>query len=205
MLKHTLSQINSPSSCMASDVVKKIDVLLAIRWVMQAWEAVKEETVVNCFKHCGVQPTTEDFSEDPFSDLDQHDEELDELVKQLDPDMPLTTTEYVAADEDVATCATFENSANWRQELWAMVVSDCPCSKIPANVEDEEEEESDEELLTDKITTYNQAIRCGNDMLVFLMRKGEEQLSESMLKIIQHLQNDKLHQCRQTSILDYTL
>ena len=129
------------------------------------------ETVVNCFKHCGFQPTT---TEDPFVDLDQHDEELEELVQQLGPDMPLTTTEYVAADEDVATCATFENSANWRQELRGMVVSDGIGSKMPAIVEDEEEEESDEELPADTITTYDEAIRCGNDLLAFLTRENSQ-------------------------------
>ena len=84
--------------------------------ILDSWEAVKEETVVNCFKHCGVQSTTEDSTENPFADLDRKVEELEELVKQLDPDMPLTTTEYIAVDEDVATCATFKNSANWRQD-----------------------------------------------------------------------------------------
>ena len=77
---------------------KKNDVFLAIRWFKQGWEAVKVETVVNCFKHCGVQPTTEETTEDPFADLYQQDEELEELVQQLGPDIPLTTTEYVAAD-----------------------------------------------------------------------------------------------------------
>ena len=115
--------------------------------------------VVNCFKHCGFQPTTEETTEDPFADLDQQDEELEELVQQLGPDMPLTTTEYVAADEDVATCATFENSANWRQELRDMVVSDGIGSKMPAIVEEKKEEESDEELPADTITTYDEAIR----------------------------------------------
>ena len=67
MLKHTLAQIGS-ASLTATDVVKKIDILLAIRWVKQAWEAVKVETVVNCFKHCGVQLTTEETTEDPFAD-----------------------------------------------------------------------------------------------------------------------------------------
>ena len=85
---------------------------------------------MNCFKHCGVQPITEETTEDPFADLDQQDEELEELVQQLGLDMPLTTTEHVAADEDVATCATFENSANWRQELRDMVVLVPKCQPL---------------------------------------------------------------------------
>ena len=58
---------------------------------------------------------------------------------------------------------------------------------------------SDEELPADEITTHNETICCDNHTLTFLTRKGEEQLLESMIKIIQHLQNDKLHQCRQNN------
>ena len=72
-----------------------------------------------------------------------------------------------------------------------MVVSDGLCSKMPAIVEDEDEE-GDEGLPADVITTFDEAIHCGNDVLAFLTMKGEEQLSESMFKRIQHLHNDKL-------------
>ena len=38
----------------ASDVTKCVDVLQAIRWVAQAWKAVKEETISKCFWKAGV-------------------------------------------------------------------------------------------------------------------------------------------------------
>ena len=97
--------------------------------------------------------------------------------------MPLTIRKYVTADEDVATCVTFENSENWRQELRDMVVSDSIYSKMPAIIEDDEGEESDEEHPADAFTNYDQAIHCGNDMLTFLTKKGDEELSNSMLRI----------------------
>ena len=125
MLRHTLAQING-TLLTASEVIKKID-LLAIRWIKQAWEAVKVETIVNCFRHCGVQLSLEETAGNPFADLEQVEGDVEELVQQIDSDMPLTTSEYVGADEDVSTCATFENSENWRQELRDMVVSNSPC------------------------------------------------------------------------------
>ena len=75
---------------------------------------------------------------------------------------------------------------------------------MPAIAEDQEEE-SDDEPPVYAIITYDEAIKSSNDIMTFLTRKGEEQLSDSMLKIIQHLENKKIHQSRQTSILDYTL
>ena len=143
---------------------------------------------MNCFRHCGVQLSLEETAGNPFADLEQVEGDVEELVQQIDSDMPLTTSEYVGADEDVSTCATFENSENWRQELRDMVVSNSPCSKMPAIAEDQEEE-SDDEPPVDAIITYDEAIKSSNDIMTFLTRKGEEQLSDSMFKIIQHLEN----------------
>ena len=107
MLRHTLSQIDG-TLLTASEVIKKIDLLLAILWVKHVWEAVKVDTIVNCFKHCGVQLSVGDTADNPFADLEQVEGDLEELLQQIDSDMPLTTSEYVGADEDAATCATFE-------------------------------------------------------------------------------------------------
>ena len=74
-----------------------------------------------------------------------------------------------------------------------MVVSNSPCSKMPAIAEDQEEE-SDDEPPVDAIITYDEAIKSNNDIMTFLTRKGEEQLSDSMFKVIQHLENKKIHQ-----------
>ena len=47
--------------------------------------------------------------------------------------------------------------------MWDMVVSESLCSKIPAIVEDEDEE-GDEEFPADAITSFDEAIHCGNDI-----------------------------------------
>ena len=56
------------------------------------------DTIVNCFKHCGVQTRTDEVT-DPFVDLDEEsedeqkgdsgsqDEELQELVQQFEPEL----------------------------------------------------------------------------------------------------------------------
>ena len=69
IVKHTLSKI-SGSTLTATQIAKSIDILTAIRWVKQAWDAVIPDTVANCFKHCGVQPRPDETT-DPFADLDE--------------------------------------------------------------------------------------------------------------------------------------
>ena len=82
----------------ATQIAKSIDLLTAIRWVKQAWNAVSADTIINCFKYCGVQPCTDEVT-DPFADLDEksedeqegdsgsQDEELQELVQQFEPEL----------------------------------------------------------------------------------------------------------------------
>ena len=51
-LRHVLAKIDE-CSC-ASEVVKSINVLVAIRWVAMAWSKVQEETIQKCFRRAGV-------------------------------------------------------------------------------------------------------------------------------------------------------
>ena len=62
--------------------------------------------------------------------------------------------------------------------------------------EEEGEGESDEESPS-TITTFREAIDCGNNLLKFLTEKGEEVLSEDMFKIVQQLQVSQLEHSKQ--------
>ena len=109
-------------------------------------------------------------------------------------------------DDEVATCAAFEGSENWRQELREMVVSNGHQSKR-VDVEDKDggaDKESDEEPPESALTTYTEAIKLGNNMLTFFQSRGEEELADSMFTIIQKMQHAKLKHSQQISLLDYS-
>ena len=205
LVAHTLAQIDG-SSLTASEITKSVHILTAIQWMKQAWDAVKEETVVNCFRHCGMQAAVAKTTEDPFADLDENEAQLEDLIEQLHPYDCVTASEYAEADDEVATCAAFEGSENWRQELREMVVSNGHQSKR-IDVEDKDEDaddESDEEPPESALTTYTEAIKLGNNMLTFFQSRGEEELADSMFTIIQKMQHAKLKHSQQTSLLDYS-
>ncbi len=71
-----LSKIDQTTET-ASQLVQSVNVLQAIRWVAQAWDSVKEETVMKCFRKAGGTRTN--FSvvgrqfenEDPFADMEE--------------------------------------------------------------------------------------------------------------------------------------
>ena len=55
-LRYILSKIEECET--ASDVVKSVNILIAIRWVAQAWSKVKAETICKCFRKAGVLDAT---------------------------------------------------------------------------------------------------------------------------------------------------
>ena len=144
--KHALSKIDG-STPTATQITKSIDILTAIRWVKQAWDAVSTDTIVNC---CGVQPLTDEAT-DPFADLDEEsedeqegdersqNEELQELIQQFDPE--LNAHDYVNADEDLPTYVTYDNNENWREELRKEVLYGGYAKKQSVSESDSEEED----------------------------------------------------------------
>ena len=89
LLHFVLSKIDQTNDT-ASQIVKSVSVLTAIRWVAEAWDSVKEETIMKCFTKSGI--TGSSFSivsrayenEDPFDDVEDQ-EELHGLVDQISP------------------------------------------------------------------------------------------------------------------------
>ena len=123
-------------------------------------------------------------------------------MQQFDPE--LNASDYVDADEDLPTCDIYNYNENWRDELCEEVLSVGRTKKqAVSNSDPEEEGESDEESPS-TITTFREAIDCGNNLLKFPTEKGEELLSEDMFKIVQQLQVSQLEHSKQMSIRAFT-
>ena len=78
-------------------VIKSVSIRQAIRWVAQAWEAVKKETISKCFRKAGILDEnfaliSREYEEhDPFGELNSQptSDELENLIHQLN--MPAET------------------------------------------------------------------------------------------------------------------
>ena len=55
----------------SSEIIQEVDVLKAIFWIKAAWE-VSDETVINCFRKCGLRNKAQD---EDVQTLDQDQEE----------------------------------------------------------------------------------------------------------------------------------
>ena len=65
---------------------------------------------------------------------------------------------------------------NWRDELREQVMSGSPAKKQAVGEGESDEEDKSDEGLTSTITTFREAIDCGNNLLKFLAEKRKEQL-----------------------------
>ena len=63
----------------------KMDVLQAIRFIIQGWNEVTAETICNCWNHTGVLPDNEFLDDDNIyeSDTETDDQVLDEISKTI--------------------------------------------------------------------------------------------------------------------------
>ena len=81
-LKYVLSMIDECST--ATDVVKSVNILTAVRWVAKAWSMVQAETISKCCKKAGILDSSMDMvtcdEEDPFLAADEL--ALQDLMKQ---------------------------------------------------------------------------------------------------------------------------
>ena len=116
----------------------------------------------------------------------------------------MSGTEYINADEEIPTSATFEDDEYWREELRDIVISSkAPQTSHVDKEKSDEEESEDDNVSALSITSFNEAIRVANDLLLFLTEREEEKISEQMFDVVQLIEQAKLNQVQQKSILQY--
>ena len=106
-LRYILSKIEECTT--ASEVVQSVNILIAIRWVAQAWSKVKAETICKCFRKLDdtmnvVTRGVED--DDPFLEADASSLELQSLIDETmqGSEERCMLEEYVTGDSDLAVC-----------------------------------------------------------------------------------------------------
>ena len=125
VLQYVASQIDGTTA--ASDIIKYVNLLIAIRWMIAAWEEVKPEVVTKCFKHVGMCPEEPDGAreeeDDPFAGKELLD--LQELIAKVSQAPPGDLPCYAEVlDEDAPTHEPSVDSSdpNWRDNLCKEVI-----------------------------------------------------------------------------------
>ena len=117
LLKYVIAKIDE-CEC-ATEVIKSVNILVAIRWVAQAWAKVKKETIMKCFRKASVLDQSMEVvscgeEDDPFLDLDQWT--LDTTI----PGHSCTPQEYVNGDSNLPVCAG-TGDYDWEENFLAQL------------------------------------------------------------------------------------
>ena len=116
LLHYVLAKIDTCST--ASEIVKSVNILTAIRWVVQAWEQVKEETIRKCFKKAGVLDDelnvftrgTDSQNDNPFLDVDASTQLQELMVRALPSEDICSLDEYISGEGSLPVCLDMDDT-----------------------------------------------------------------------------------------------
>ena len=198
LLRFVISKIDQTTSDTASQIVKSINVLQAIRWVAEAWDSVSQE-----FRKAGITDSNfsvasrqfdDDDDDDPFADLD-----LPSLVEQISA-ISCSVDEYINGEDDVPVC--MEYSDDWEEHFFQNLGTD----SLATEDAEEEEDQYDVEPPPPKIAKYEDAISALEDVQRFLDNKGHSEQAtniSSMMNKVTELHCVSLSLGRQSTLQDY--
>lgn len=221
-LRFVISKIDECDT--PSEVIKSVNILQAIRWVAQAWEAVSKDTVSKCFRKAGILDksfmvaTREYEDKDPFDELDSvqcasgdqeqsSHSELEDLIHQLDmpAEIKCSVSEYVNGDNDLSTCAG-QDSESWEEEFLSCITSESDQQPV----EEEEPDDSTFNLHVDppplKIKNFGDVLRSLEDVQSFLDSKGcndQATVIASAIDIVASAHCSSLASARQSTLDEY--
>ena len=181
-LRYIISKIDECDK--ASDVVKSVNVLIAIPWVALAWSQVTADTISKCFRKAGILDTeldvicrdTESDDNDPFLEADKL-LELDRLIEKT-VDGGCSTDEFIGGGDDLQVCVEMDGD-DWQSTFFDELTNN------PGQEEDDSEEDSDceteaEQDVVPKIKSYKEAIENLEDIVLFLQHKGNTKEAMSL-------------------------
>ena len=179
LLRYVLSKIDECET--ASEVANSVNILIAIRWVAQAWENVKEETICKCFRRAGVLNSTMDvvsceIEEDPFADIDES-ADLQGLMNDILPtNVSCSVQEYVNGDDNVPICHDMDDDS-WEETFMSQLGHDHDIDEQEQEQDKEDDMQAESVVPTPNITTFKDAIIALEDVQNFLENRGHASIS----------------------------
>ena len=177
--------------CLDNDQPMAINVRFALRFISQAWGFVKPQTIVNCWRHVQIMPTTTALPDEAEDDLPLT--QLTELLSKLPVDLPIMSADaYVDIDKVTETGEALSDS-----EIIHMV--------RPESDPPQPESEEDEAPISPRKITASMAISSINDTITFL--EGHPELAKKhlqpLLETLTDIKQLSINTARQTSMLDF--
>ncbi len=194
LLRYVLTKIDECQS--AFEVAKSIDILIAIRWVAQAWAMVTGETIAKCFKKAGVlnselEIVSCSIEDDPFAEAD-----LVSLMKDVVPNC-CSPEEYVNGEDSLPICNDLD-SLTWEEDFMHQLLQEDRSEES-----DEGEEEDTAQLTVSRVKTYKDAIVALEDVQTFLDSRGHLEDSAKLGIALDSLATLHIASMKQKTLYDF--
>ena len=179
-------------------MVKSVNVLVAIRWVTQAWEKVKAQTTSKCFKKAGILNTEMDDivscdmeEDDPFRDAD---EQLVGLINDVMPQNSCSPQEYVNG-ETPSQYAMIWMMQHGRKTFWE--------GYGRKRVSQKKDREEEQQQPVPKLKTFKEAISALEDVQSFLEDRGHIGEAAAIGSAVDSVVSLHISSMKQKTLQDY--
>ena len=183
-------------------MAKSVNILIAMRWVAKAWELVKPETIVKCFRKAGVLDSSMDVvtreEEDPFIESDECIA-LQRLMEKTVPES-CTMEEYLSSEDDLPVCLELDDD-NWEDNFMTELGQSEQSEQDEQDVTDDDDEMDDEPSL--KIKSFKEAILSLEDVHHFLESRGHMKEAAAISSAVDTVAGLHLLCTTQSDIHDY--
>ena len=207
LLRYVLSKIDECDT--ATDVVKSVNILMAIRWVAKAWALVEEETICKCFKKAGILTIDMDVvsrgleeDDDPFSECDLRQEMAILIDKTMPADGRCTLKEYMEGDNELQVCMD-KGGDDWEASFFEQLGDEDQQQEGEDEIDEEDEIEMDVEPPPPKVKNFKEAILALEDVNQFLENRGHIRISSMVGSVIDEVAGLKAVSTKQTTIHDF--
>ena len=199
-LRYVLSKIDECEK--ASDVVKSINILIALRWAAKAWSLVKPETITKCFRKAGILNVDHevishelDIDNDPFLEADIYTQ-VQSLIEQTMPtDEHCNVNDYL--NDDVPVCMEAEIDS-WEADF---------LEQLGEEEQDEQQMDGEgpdeDDVITPKLSNFKEAIQSLDNVQEFLESRGYIEEAFNIGSAVDTLTSLKIKSSQQTSLHDY--
>ena len=193
LLRYIASEIDGQKS--ASEIIKSVHLLMAIRWMLSAWEEEQPEVITRCFKHVGMYPDEAEAIDidDPFAD----EEELEmETISTSGQDLDMSSFDD---DVDAYEPPIDTSSPNWRENLRSEIVEEI----AEESDDDEASDDFDLPLKTPEVNSVKGTLSLVNKLAGFSDWQGNEELCKAVARVKDILVDSQLHSFKQSSIKSF--
>ena len=176
----------------------KMDVLQAIRYVIQGWNNVTAETIYNCWRHTGILPINTDIELDfPLDDdYEIFDDELTDALKALNFSNMMELEEFLTIPEEKIVCEILDDD-----EIITDLVNNF---KKKSNEEETNNLDEMDDSIEEEVISFNVALKSLKKVHTFLLQ--QEYASEHLKlanTIEKFIKMKKVNSMQQTTINQY--